>query len=144
HSSLEWRLLLEREAKVYEVKKGTTVFRAGETALGYYFLHEGCVKVHKKWKNNRDLILRFAKPGDILGHRGMPDTSHPVTATAMTDVTICFISASMFKSTMLINPVLAYEMTVLFARELHEVEQNMRNLVQWNVEQRIANALCNI
>lgn len=144
HCSPEWRLLIKQEARVYKVKKGASVFKVGDPAKGYYFIHEGWVKVHKKWKNNRDLILRFAGTGDVLGHRGMPDAYHPVTATALSSVTLCYISSELFKTTMLVNPNLAYQMTRLFAQELHEVEQNMRNLIQWDVKRRIANALCEL
>lgn len=141
HCTPQWQLLLEHSAKSYTVKKGATIFKAGEPSTGYYFIHEGWVKVHKKWKDNRNLILKFAGGGEVLGHRGMSDNVHPVSASALTSVNICYISSEVFKASMMVNPDLAYEMTLLFAHELHEVEEKMKNLIQWDVKRRLAHAL---
>ena len=37
----------------------------------FYFVYEGKVKVHKHWDEEKELIIRFAKEGDIFGHWGL-------------------------------------------------------------------------
>jgi len=144
HSLPEWRLLIEAEAKIQTYKKGEPIFKVGENSKGFYFIHEGRVKIHKKWKNNRDLILKFAGEGDILGHRGMLDAKHPVSATAIGKITLCFISAEFFRTTLMVNHQLAYQMVLFFADELHKVEQSMWNMVHKDVKSRITEALYTI
>jgi len=144
HCLSEWRLLIEAQAKIHVYKKGESIFKVGEAAKGFYFIHEGKVKIHKKWKNNRDLILKLAGEGDILGHRGMLDAKHPVSATALNKVTLCFISTDFFKTTLMVNHQLSYQMVLFFADELHKIEQSMWNMVHKDVKSRIAEALCSV
>ena len=46
---------------------------------GMFFIYSGKVKVHKKWDDEKELIVRFAGKGDIVGHRGLGnDIYYPV------------------------------------------------------------------
>lgn len=144
HCLPEWRLLIDTKATIHQYKKGESIFRAGETLNGFYFIHEGNVKIHKKWKNNRDLIIKFAGPGSVLGHRGLSDHVHPVSATALNRVTLCFVDADFFATTLLVNHELAHQMVLFFASELQKTEQSMSNMVQMDVKSRIALSLLDI
>lgn len=54
--------------------------------------------MHKKWGDDEELIVRFAKKGDIIGHRILSnDISYPVSATAIEPVTTCFIDLDFLK-----------------------------------------------
>lgn len=140
----EWQALIDAKATIHHYKKGESIFKAGETLSGFYFIHEGNVKIHKKWKNNKDLIIKFSGAGNILGHRGLSDQKHPVSATALDRVTLCFIDAEFFATTLLVNHQLSYQMVLFFADELQKTEQSMSNMVQMDVKSRIALALLDI
>lgn len=140
----EWQTLIETKATIQHFKKGESIFKAGDSLHGFYFIHEGNVKIHKKWKNNKDLIIKFATAGNILGHRGLSDQKHPVSATALNRVKLCFVDTEFFETTLLVNHKLSYQMVLFFASELQKTEQSMYNMVQMDVKSRIALALLEI
>lgn len=137
----EWIPAMEVNRQNFYFKKGEVLFREGEELKGIYFIHEGTVKVHKKW-GDKELILRFARKGAIAGHRGLGgDSLYPVSATALESVTACYVDIDFFKATTKINQDFLYELMMFFAKELKESERNMRNLAHMAVKGRIAQAL---
>ena len=107
-----------------------------------YFIDKGLVKVHKKWGDDKELILRIARDGDIVGHRGLgADLNYPVSGTALEPTDICFVDLDFFNSTLRINQDLLFRLMMFFAAELKESEKRMRNLAHMTVKGRIANAL---
>ena len=118
------------------------IFEEGDTVKGIYFVYQGKIKVHKKWGNDKELILRIANKGAILGHRGLGQNYfYPISATALEPSSVCFIDLDFFQSTLKVNPQLTYELMMFFADELQESEKNMRNLAHMPVKGRIAQAL---
>ena len=102
----------------------------------------GKVKVHKRWDDEKELITRFAQPGDIIGHLGLGnDPVYPVSATAIEQSMVCYIALPFFESTLNVNPQLTYSLMKFFANELQESDKRMRNLVHMPVKERIALAL---
>lgn len=138
----EWLPAIDANRKIHHYKKGEILFTEGEEVHGMYFIHTGLVKVHKKWGDDKELILRFAKSGAIAGHRGLgSDTIYPVSATALLPTDICFISIDFFTATLKVNQDYLYDLMMFFAAELKESEKKMRNLAHMNTKGRIANAL---
>ena len=137
----EWLKAVDINRKLIHYKKGELLFREGETVKGMYFIYNGLVKVHKKW-NDKELILRFAKDGAIVGHRGLgSDTIYPVSATALAATDICFVELDFFIATLKMNSGYLFELMMFFAAELKESEKRMRNLAHMNTKGRICNAL---
>ena len=109
---------------------------------GMFFITSGLVKVHKKWSEDKELILRLAGDGEIVGHRGLgTDTIYPVSATALQPTNVCFVDLAFFQSTLKVNHDLLYQLMLFFAAELKEPEKRMRNLAHMPVKGRIASAL---
>ncbi|RYD86525.1 MAG: cyclic nucleotide-binding domain-containing protein, partial [Sphingobacteriales bacterium] len=67
----EWKPALAAHRENRQFKKGKPLFREGDPVTGIYFLYNGSVKIHKQWTAGKELILRFARTGDIVGHRGL-------------------------------------------------------------------------
>lgn len=138
----EWKPAVQAHRKVYTVKKGALLFKEGEPVEGIFFLYSGSVKVHKHWGEEKELIVRFARKGEIVGHRGVGNTElYPVSATALEMSEVCFIPIAFFRTTLKVNHDFLYEMMLFYASELQESEQKMRNLVNMPVKGRIAFAL---
>ncbi|OLY93138.1 CRP/FNR family transcriptional regulator, anaerobic regulatory protein [Cnuella takakiae] len=137
-----WRPLLELRRQTYSVAKGEQLFTEGAQVEGVFFLVNGKVKVHQRWTEDKELILRFAGPGAIVGHRGLgADLHYPVSATALEPCTICFIPLDFFYATLKTNPELLLLLMQFFADELRESEQRMRNMARLTVKSRVAAAL---
>ncbi len=142
----EWIPAITANKKVYEVKKGETIFYEGDFVAGIYFVYAGIFKVHKKWGSDKELILRFASNGAIFGHRGISSKNqiYPVSATALENGAVCFIDMDFFYSTLKINTDFAFKLFMFFADELQESEKNMRNLAHMSVKGRLAIALISL
>jgi len=138
----EWLPAIDANRKTSNYKKGELIFQEGDEVKGIYFVYSGKVKVHKKWGSEKELIIRFAQKGDILGHRGLGhDTHYPISATAIDAVTLCYIDLDFFQSTLKVNYEFIYQLLLFFADELQESERKMRNLAHMQVKGRIAQAL---
>jgi len=140
-SQKEWISALDAHRKNFVVKKGDDIFQEGEVVKGIFFVYEGVVKVHKQW-GEKELIVRFAKRGAIIGHRGLgKDLIYPVTGTAIESTKLCFVEMDFFQASLKVNHGLLYELMEFFATELKESERNMRNLAHMPVKSRIAQCL---
>src|ERR1700748_3063836 len=138
----EWIPAVQSNRKSLHFKKGEVIFREGDLVEGIYFVTSGTVKVHKKWGTEKELILRFARKGDIFGHRGLgQETDYPISATAIEPVSACFIDLDFFKASLKVNQEFMYGLLLFFADELQESERKMRNLAHMQVKGRLAQAL---
>ena len=142
HCTKEWIPAVAANRKTFIVKKGETIFTEGEEMKGMFFVYEGCIKVHKKWDDEKELIVRFAKQGDIVGHRGLgSDLYYPVTGTAIETSSVCYVDLAFFEASLKVNYQLIQELMMFFANELKASEKNMRNLAHMPVKGRIITAM---
>lgn len=138
----DWLPAVSTHRANYRYKKGELIFKEGELVKGIYFVYSGKAKVHKKWNGDKELILRFADAGAILGHRGLGgDQYYPVSATALEPVTVCYMELEFFKSSLKVNPELTLNLLDFFAQELKESEKRMRNMAHMSVKGRLAYTL---
>jgi CRP-like cAMP-binding protein len=138
----EWRETINLNKKNLKFKKGETIFREGDNVKGIYFVYSGTAKVHKKWGEDKELIIRFASAGSILGHRGLGSKMiYSVSATALEPLVVCFVEMDFFAASLKTNNNLTYKLMVLFAEELEESEKKMRDLAHMSVKGRFAQSL---
>lgn len=138
----EWLLPLEMHRQNFIFKKGETIFSEGDSVKGIFFLYQGKVKVHTQWGSGKQLILRFAKEGDIIGYRGLgKEKVYPVSASALENVNVCFIDNVFFETTLQVNHSLTYRFMQFYANELQDAEKRLGNLVHKEVKVRVAETL---
>ncbi len=141
----EWLPAIDANRKVFHLKKGDLLFKEGDEVKGMFFIHSGLVKVHKRWDEEKEMILRFANKGAIVGHRGLgSDTVYPVSGSALASTEVCFIDMDFFTATLKVNPEYMYKLLMFFAAELKESEKRMRNLAHMSTKGRIAYALISL
>ena len=137
----EWLPAIHTNRQTFHIRKGERLFEEGDRVTGIYFVYAGKVKVHKKW-GDKELIVRFADQGAIVGHRGLgSDTRFPVSATAIEPSTVCFIDLAFFLTSLRVNLEFTYQLMMFFADELRVSERKMRNLAHMPVKGRVAQAL---
>ena len=140
----EWLPAVNTYRKNFDVKKGEVIFKEGDPVTGVCFVMSGKVKVHKKWGNDKELIVRFANTGAIFGHRGLNTQFYPISATALETTKICFFDLEFFISTLKVNSDFAYKLLMFFADDLQESEKRMRNLAHMSVKGRLAQSLLSL
>ncbi|POY37767.1 transcriptional regulator [Solitalea longa] len=141
----EWLPAVEIHKKNLDYKKGELIFGEGDEVKGIYFIYKGKVKVHQKWGDDKELIIRFATSGGIFGHRGIgKEKNYPVSATALEPTTVCFIEKEFFLSSLKVNPTLMFELMMFYSNELQESEKRMKDLAHMSVKGRVASCLLSL
>ncbi|MBZ4187953.1 Crp/Fnr family transcriptional regulator [Niabella beijingensis] len=138
----EWRPVVDDNRQDMVVKKGQAVFTENGPVEGVFFIVKGKIKIHQQWGNGKELILRFARDGEMIGYRGLgKERIYPVSATALEDTTLMYISLSFFERTLQVNPGLTYALMDFYANELEATERRVRNMAHMEVKGRIVEAL---
>jgi CRP/FNR family transcriptional regulator len=138
----EWKPAITAQKKNYKVKKGEVIFKEGDPVTGIYFVFTGSIKVYKKWDDDKELIIRFAKDGAPFGHRAIGrNSTYPISAAALEPSVICYFDMEFFEASLKVNTNFTYQLLMFFAEELRESERRMRNLAHMPVKRRVAEAL---
>lgn len=144
----EWRPSIGAYRKNLQFKKGETLFSEGDPVQGIYFVYSGFVKVHKHWGEDKELIIRFAGKGEVVGHRGLGETTrdlkYPISATALEPLTVCYVDLDFLQASFKTNFTLIQSMLNFFAGELQESENKMRDLAHMPVKGRIVQGLLHL
>jgi CRP-like cAMP-binding protein len=124
-------------------KKSQQFIMEGTPAHGLFFAYKGKVKVAKTGINDREQIVRFAKDGEIIGHRGGFGSSkyYSISAQALEDTTLCYFSKEDLKEILLTIPSLTFDFMLFYADELSESETRVRKLAQMSVRERVVDTL---
>ena len=144
-TSPEWKAAIDKKRVSLKLKKNDVLFREGDPVNGIYFIYQGRFKVYNSGHKNRAQIVRLAKSGNILGHRGFGSLRiYPIGATALTPATVCFIPEKAFKEALRNNSELVFELLNFYADELRRAEYKLRTISQMTARQKLAEALITI
>lgn len=125
-----------------KIKKGENLFTQGSHAIGLYCLYKGKVKLTKMGKDGKEQILRFSKPGDIIGYRSLLNQeAYQASATAIEDVYVCLILKETFLDMVDKNHSFSKNIINLLGDDLRSAEESIVGLSQKSVHERIAESL---
>ena len=125
-----------------KIKKGEVIFEEGEKLNGVYCVRGGVSKLAKLSPNGKDQIVKLASKGEVLGQRSVvAEENSNLSATAVSDMEMCFIPKEAIVSTLHKNPDFTYEVLRHMAHDLREADDVIVNMSQKTVKERIAEAL---
>lgn len=131
------------EAKsTLKCKKGQQFIMEGGAVNGLFFIKQGTVKVFRTGINGREQIVRFAKGGEIIGHRGFGTQEHySIGAIALQDTVLCYISKDILQQVLQGSPSFSYDLMLFYANELNRSESKIKTISQMTVRERVIDTL---
>ena len=133
-------VLVQRVCKV--LAKGENLFDEGQPPRGVYCVNRGKIKVFKRGVDGKEQIVHLGKAGSLLGYRALLSSElYPVTASALEDCSICFIPKEDFLKQLERSVVLKDKLLAQACQELGQMTENITNLAQKQVHERVASAL---
>jgi CRP-like cAMP-binding protein len=123
-------------------RKGQPIFTEGSHPYGLFCIYSGKVKVHKLGDDGKEQIVRFAKPGDVLGYRAlMSGDNYNATATALEETYACCFPKNVYFEMLKSDPSLSFSIIKQLASDLRSAEKMIIGMAQKQVRERIADAL---
>lgn len=133
---------LENEKSDIRCKKGQQFIIEGAPVNGLFFVLKGVVKVFRTGINGREQIVRFAKEGEIIGHRGFgTEEYYSIGAIALQDTVLCYFSKNTLQQALMESPKLSYQMMLFYANELNRSESKVKTISQMTVRERVIDTL---
>ncbi|WP_105474246.1 Crp/Fnr family transcriptional regulator [Jejuia pallidilutea] len=140
-SILENSTLVDNKSTL-RCKKGQQFIMEGAPVNGLFFILKGTVKVFRTGINGREQIVRLAKEGEIIGHRGFgTEEYYSIGAIALQDAVLCYFSKENLQETLLDNPKFAFDMMLFYANELNRSENKVKSISQMTVRERVIDSL---
>ena len=131
-----------KNKKTLKCKKGQQFIMEGASVNGLFFIIKGTVKVFRTGINGREQIVRFAKEGEIIGHRGFgTEEYYSIGTIALQDAILCYFSKDYLQETLLENPKFSYDMMLFYANELNKSESKVKSISQMTVRERVIDTL---
>ena len=142
HFSKEDLDLLDYDKVCNLYKRGDSVYHEGHRGNGVFCVNKGVLKLYKTGIDGKEQIIRFAKPGDIIGFRSvLSDERSCTTAKVIEDAVLCFIPSKLFIQFASKDPEFSMHLIRLSCKELGESNKFILNLAQKSLRERVAEVL---
>lgn len=141
HCNDETKIQVEQSKKITTYKKGQFIFNEGGPVDGIFIINSGKVKVFNTGYNSRVQVIRLAKAGHILGHRGIGDKTYSISAIALEDSALGFIDNTAFNAILKNNSELSFKLMLFYADELRMAEARMKSLAQMTVKEKVVESI---
>jgi len=125
-----------------QYQKDDYIFLEGEAPEALYAIKTGKVKVLRHSTDGKDVVLRVASPGQLLGTVGVFDGGgYPGTAQAVEDCSLLVIARNDCLTLVTRFPVFALSVIADMGVRLRSSAEQIHSLAVERVEQRIARIL---
>jgi len=127
---------LEKSGRMENFGKDEFVFLEGDKGDRFFFLIEGLVRVYKAADNDREVVLRHIRPGEMFGEVILFDSPvYPVNAVAQRDSTVFSIRRSAFIELLQEESFMKFFVGNLFKKMRHLTDR-IAFLNAYDVEER--------
>jgi len=127
------------------VKKGTIVHEEGNRVSGMYCVNNGILKIYKTGIEGKEQIIKFAKPGDVIGYRSVVNKEPACTSVkVLEDATLCHITTNELYYLLKENSEFGIEMLHIACNELGEANDYLTDIAQKSVKERLAEILLHL
>ncbi|MDA0176331.1 MULTISPECIES: Crp/Fnr family transcriptional regulator [Mesoflavibacter] len=124
------------------VKKGDVLFEEGDVLNGIYCIRDGVCKMTKLSENGKDQVVKLAFKGGMVGQRSLVSGEPTnLTAVAVNDMQICFVPKTEILQDLQKNPNFSLDVLKTMAADLKNADDQLVDMAQKNVKQRLADTL---
>ena len=127
-----------------KVRRGDTLYRAGEPFTALYAVRSGFFKSRITYEDGRDQVIGFSMAGEILGMDGIGQDTHNCDAVALEDSEICSIPYRQLEELSREISSLQRHFHKIMSREIVRESGVMMLLGVMRAEERIAAFLLNL
>jgi CRP-like cAMP-binding protein len=127
---------------VYDMKRGTIIYREEQSPNGVFFIRSGLVKLEKRGTHDRSMILKISGPGQALGHHCIESGDlHSSTATTIEDSRCCFVEIDAFRKAVHLSESFRTELRKVILADARELESKLALMTYRQVREKVADAL---
>jgi CRP/FNR family transcriptional regulator len=127
---------ISKRGRTENFNKDEIIFFEGDRGEKFYFLIEGLVKIYKSADNDREIVLRHIRPGEMFGEVILFESeTYPVSATALRESTLFSINRNLFMELFREEPFRKYFTGNIF-RKLRYLADKVAFLNAYDVEER--------
>ncbi|MCZ2444151.1 MAG: Crp/Fnr family transcriptional regulator [Flavobacteriales bacterium] len=141
YCSPKWLALISERKSFLTCSKNQYLFYEGQPVTGAYLIFKGEFKIVSTSRNGRQHIVRLAKQGQILGHRGYGDEFYPIGAISLVNSQVCFIDNNSLTEMFMHNAAVSYHMMRFYADELRKSELRAKAFAQMKTAEKIIYAI---
>ncbi|MCW3805250.1 Crp/Fnr family transcriptional regulator [Plebeiibacterium marinum] len=123
-------------------KRGNTIYHEGSRINGTYLVVEGILKIFKTGFDGKEQIIRFAKPGDLIGFRSViSDELACSTTKVIQETVLCYLPGDVLERLLKTNASFSMGLMKLTCKELGESNKFLTDIAQKTVRERLAEVL---
>ncbi|MCL4763003.1 MAG: fumarate/nitrate reduction transcriptional regulator Fnr [Burkholderiales bacterium] len=126
------------------LKKGESLYRAGEPFHALYAVRLGSLKTTVLAEDGREQVAGYHMLGDIIGLDGIGTERHGCQATALEDTDVCVMPFERLEDLARTVPSLQHNLHQFLAREITRDHSVMLLLGSMRAEERLAVFLVNL
>jgi len=127
---------IERRGRTETFNKDEIIFFEGDKGEKFFFLIEGLIRIYKSADNDREIVLKHIRPGEMFGEVILFESeTYPVSAAALRESTLFSITRSHFMELFKEEPFRKYFTANIF-RKLRYLAEKVTFLNAYDVEER--------
>lgn len=123
-------------------KKGDIIFNENEMLKGVYCVREGLCKLIKLSANGKEQTIKLMGKGELIGQRSIISNERTnLSAIALTTMELCYVPKEQIINAIKTNREFSFDILQNLAQGLREAEDDLINMAQKTVRQRLAATL---
>lgn len=123
-------------------KKGFHLFLQGSPALGLYSISSGKIKLTKVGTDGKEIIIKIAGPGDVLGHMNLyTNENYTTSATVIEEAVVCFVERKFLLRKIEDDMMIATNVIRKLSHDMESFESRSAAMSHKNVKERLAELL---
>ncbi|MBI3209941.1 MAG: Crp/Fnr family transcriptional regulator [Candidatus Solibacter usitatus] len=131
--------------RIPQARRFTVLFSAGSVADSVFFLISGLVKISRKGPDEKEVLLRVVKPGEVFGDDAfLISAPRASSAEVLLEASVAIVPKELFERFCIQQPQVYRLLSHVLAQREQDLEFKIEMLLMRDVEQRILLCLADL